>query len=152
MENSIFLIVFILITTLTTSLLVKVREYLNQFSKKVVEQMPTLKKNNVEIVMQPKWFLFSSIFIYLPWIFTCYLLFPHYNYWAILYTIILYFGSAFLSKIIPFPSRNQSLVFFKSTTQKRINNASMYNRNENILLISTNAILKDECDELNLKY
>lgn len=110
---------------IVTAIYYKIREQLNIASKEITE-IKTMR-NNIEIVMQPKWFLYSIFVIALIWAFLVYNIYQTKGWWSILYASAFYLSSGIAAYILPIPSKKSIIRMFHRTVTKRVKEQHKYN-------------------------
>lgn len=115
-------IVFVVILT---GIYYKIREQLNVVSKSIFSDQ--MLRNNIEIVIQPKWFLYSLFVVGLAWIYLVYNLFQTKAWWSILYAIVFYLVSGIAAYLLPIPSKKSIIRMFHRTVAKRVKEQHKYN-------------------------
>ena len=116
----------------------KIRFTLNDLSAK----MSPFKheQNKFEVIMQPKWFLYSTFLMIILWLALSVILFMAFKWWALLYLPISVVVVAILSFVVP-PSKKSITVMFFKTTHTRFRQRFNYNSEEEELLIKANDFL-----------
>jgi hypothetical protein len=116
----------------------KIRFTLNDLSAK----MSPIKaeQNKFEVIMQPKWFLYSTYIIIVLWLVFVVVLFMAFRWWAFLYLPISILITSILTFIVP-PSKKSITVMFFKTTHTRYRQIFNYNSEEEKLLIIANDFL-----------
>ena len=115
----------VVFAVIITAIYYKIRDQLNIASKEItsIQQM----RNNIEIVMQPKWFLYSIFVIALIWAFLVYNIYQIKGWWSILYASAFYVSSGIAAYLLPIPSKKSIIRMFHRTVTKRVKEQHKYN-------------------------
>lgn len=116
----------------------KIRFTLNDLSAKMSPFKH--KQNKFEVIMQPKWFMYSTFLMIIIWLALSVILFMAFKWWALLYLPTSVVIVAILSFVVP-PSKNSITVMFFKTTHARYRQRFNYNSEEEELLIKANDFL-----------
>lgn len=116
----------------------KIRFTLNSLSAKMSPFKS--EQNKLEVIMQPKWFLYSTYLMTVLWLALAVILFMIFKWWTLLYLPLSIIVVSILSIIVP-PSKKSVTVMFFKTTHTRYRQRFNYNSEEEELLIKANNFL-----------
>jgi cobalamin synthase len=116
----------------------KIRFTLNSLSAKMSPSKT--EQNKFEVIMQPKWFLYSTFLMIIFWFALTVILFMAFKWLALLYLPISIVVVAILSFIVP-PSKKSITVMFFKMTHARYRQRFNYAPEEEELLIKANDYL-----------
>lgn len=114
----------IALTALLSALFFKLRGQLNYISQCISNSR--FERNKLEVVMQPKWLLYSTWIIAILWIITIYILIVNQKWWSILYIALFYLSIVILSKLLIIPTNAQIRKLFYETSRIRISKSHLY--------------------------
>lgn len=116
----------------------KIRFTLNWLSAKMSPFK--IEQNKFEVIMQPKWFLYSMYLVIVLWLALSVILFITFQWWSLLYIPLSIIVVAIFSFIVP-PSKKSIMVMFCKTTHARYRQRFNYNSEKEELLIKANDFL-----------
>jgi len=137
MEQQTALIISAIII-ITSSIYGKIRFTLNSLSEKMSPFK--MEQNKFEVIMQPKWFLYSTFLMIILWLALSVILFMAFKWWALLYLPTSVVIVAILSFVIP-PSKKSITIMFFKTTHAKYRQRFNYTPEEEELLIKANNFL-----------
>jgi hypothetical protein len=125
---------------LLSGLYFKIKGHLSFISKSFSDDKAI--RNKLEIVMQPKWYLYSFYIIILMWLYFIFIIAKYTGWWSILIIIGSYFSLAIILRVIILPTKRQLTKYFYSITLKRLSVTHRYTDEELIYLNASKSILQ----------